>query len=112
MSDDRYVHDPDAYDEDGERIDEDGALIDGDETTDSDRADADLMGTHPTAVDRTFGRRGWILVGVIIVAFVFAPLTIYLLPPGGESYLFALVLLPLLPAILLAVTAVWATTRP
>jgi hypothetical protein len=96
-----YVHDPGAFDEDGDHRD-DG----GDE--DDDWVDEPI---HPSAADREFDWRGWILVGVIIVAFVVAPLTILLWPPATD-YLFALIVIPLVPAVLLAVTAVWATTRP
>lgn len=98
QSDDGYVHDPDEFDADGERRasgDEDGWL----ETP-----------IHPEAVDREFGRRGWILVGVIVVAFVVSPVAILLWPPDLH-YFVALLILPLAPAFALAVTAVWATTR-
>jgi hypothetical protein len=99
-----YVHDPGAFDEDGER------RRDGD---DADDADTDWIDEpiHPSAADREFDWRGWILVGVIFIAFVVAPLTILLWPPATD-YLFALIVIPLVPAVLLAVTAVWATTRP
>nr|WP_049895322.1 hypothetical protein [Halopiger xanaduensis] len=65
---------------------------------------------HPGLVDREFDWRGWTLVGVIVFAFLIAPATIILLPPA--DYLFALLILPLAPAVLLALTAVWATVRP
>lgn len=109
MSDDEgYVHDPAAFDADGERRDEE-ADRPGDS---SDRLNDSRTGVHPTAVDRTFGWRGWILVGVIVLAFVVSPLSIYLLTPDSDVYLLALIILPLFPALLLAATAVWATTRP
>ncbi|AGB15289.1 hypothetical protein Halru_0662 [Halovivax ruber XH-70] len=99
MSDDEgYVHDPATFDEAGERTD--------------DESDSTLTGVHPTSVDRTFGWRGWVLVGIIVLAFIVAPAGIYLLPPGAEGYRFALILFPLFPALLLAAGAVWATTRP
>ena len=93
-----YVHDPSAFDEDGSRQDDDG----DDWVEDP---------AHPAAADREFDWRGWVLVGVIILAFIVAPALILLVPPGTE-YRFALVILPLFPALLLALTAVWATTRP
>lgn len=99
--DDRYVHDPAAFDERDERADESST---GEEDS--------LTGVPPDAVDREFDWRGWVLVGVMVVAFVLAPIAIYLVPPGASEYRFALIILPLLPALLLAVTAVWATTRP
>lgn len=102
MSDDEgYVHDPEAFDDGGQR--RDGS---------ADETDGSLLGVHPTAADRSFGWRGWTLVGLIVLAFVVAPAGIYLLPPGGEGYRFALILLPLFPALFLALGAVWATTRP
>jgi len=67
---------------------------------------------HPATADREFDWRGWTLVGVIVFAFLAAPTLIYLVPPGAEGYRFALLIVPLAPAILLAITAVWATTRP
>lgn len=90
-----YVHDPAEFDADGERV-EDGWPEEA---------------THPAAADREFGRRGWVLVGVIVVAFVVAPLAILLWPPE-MNYVVALLILPLVPAFVLAATAVWATTRP
>ncbi|MCU4925388.1 hypothetical protein OB905_05215 [Halobacteria archaeon AArc-dxtr1] len=69
-------------------------------------------GVHPDAVERTFDWRGWVLVCAIVLAFVIAPLVILLIPPGVEGYRFALLIVPLVPAVLLALTAVWATTRP
>ncbi|SFB70897.1 hypothetical protein SAMN05444422_101370 [Halobiforma haloterrestris] len=95
-----YVHDPSAFDEDGEHRDE------------ADDADDGVETVHPAAADREFDWRGWTLVGVIVFAFVVAPAAIILVPPGSESYRFALLILPLAPALVLAVTAVWATTRP
>ena len=101
-----YVHDPAGFDEEGERRETDGSTADG--------ADADGEWVddpaHPAAADREFDWRGWTLVGVIVFAFIVAPATIILLPPA--EYLSALIALPLVPAVILAITAVWATTRP
>ncbi|MFC4436719.1 MULTISPECIES: hypothetical protein [Natrialbaceae] len=95
-----YVHDPAAFDDDGEPRA-------GDEDADS-WVDEPV---HPAATDREFDWRGWILVVVVVFAFVVSPLTILLWPPATD-YLFALIILPLAPAVVLALTAVWATTRP
>jgi hypothetical protein len=81
--------------------------LDGDSATTADHAVV-----HPEASDREFGRRGWLLVGVLFVAFVVAPVTIYLVPPSASAYFTVLIVFPLLPALLLAAVAVWATTRP
>ncbi|ARS88903.1 hypothetical protein [Natrarchaeobaculum aegyptiacum] len=98
-----YVHDPSAFDEEGNRTQTPG---DGDSSDDwvDDPA-------HPETADREFDWRGWVLVGVIVFAFVVSPLAIYLWPPG-VSYIFALIILPLFPAFFLGIVAVWATTRP
>lgn len=97
-----YVHDPAAFDDDGDRVESDGDAED----------DAWLSEpVHPEEVDREFGRRGWVLVAVIVVAFVVSPVAIVLWPPDLH-YFVALLILPLAPAVMLAVTAIWATTRP
>ena len=100
-----YVHDPAAVDADADADGEQGSRGSVGETDHSEPA-------HPATADREFDWRGWILVGVLCFAFLVAPAVIFLVPPGGEGYRFALLILPLLPAVLLAVTAVWATTRP
>ena len=92
-----YVHDPSAFDEDGTRTDA------ADESTSE--------SSHPEAVDREFDWRGWVVVAMIVVAFIVAPVAITLRPPG-VGYRFALLILPLAPAVLLALAAVWGTTRP
>ena len=76
-----------------------------------DAPDEGYESNHPAIANRDFSWRGWVLVGVIIVAFVISPLIIRLIPPG-DGYLFALIVVPLVPAVILAITAVWATTRP
>ena len=69
--------------------------------------------------DREFGRRGWVLVGMLFVALVVVPVLLYFLPRAqgfatslGLGYRDAFLVLPLLPALVLAALAVWATTRP
>jgi hypothetical protein len=56
-----------------------------------------------------FGPRGWLLLAAIVVAFVVVPLVIYFRPPG-VPFQFAYLVLPLVPAVLLALLAVWVTT--
>ena len=63
----------------------------------------------PEPADREFGRRGWLLLAGVLVAFVIVPAVIYLRPPG-VPYVVAYLVLPLVPAVLLAALAVWATT--
>lgn len=71
---------------------------------------------HPDAVDRAFDWRGWALVAAIFVAFLVVPGLIYVYPrvPSsvGLSFWDTYLVLPMIPAILLGLLAVWATTRP
>ncbi|QLG64014.1 hypothetical protein HUG12_07050 [Halorarum salinum] len=61
------------------------------------------------------GRAGWVLVGVVVLAFLVIPGVIYLRPatPGelGFGFLAAMLVLPMLPAALLGATAVWSAVR-
>lgn len=91
-----YVHDPSSFDESGERADEGGGG--------AERA-------PPTDADREFDWRGWVLIGVLMVALFVAPALIIWNPPG-LPYRAALLALPMVPALLLGLVAVWATTRP
>lgn len=56
-----------------------------------------------------FGRRGWLLVASVFVAFLVIPAVIYLRPPG-LPFVVAYLVLPLAPAVVLAILAVWITT--
>jgi hypothetical protein len=65
-----------------------------------------------------FDWHGWLLVGVIVVAFFLVPGSILLLPEAqgvigslGLTLRDAYLVLPLLPAFLLAGVAVWAAVR-
>jgi len=65
-----------------------------------------------------FGWRGWVLVGVIVVAFLVVPAAILFLPQAqgvvaslGLTLRDAYLVLPLVPAFLLGATAVWAAVR-
>lgn len=104
-SDDAYVHDPDAFDEDG--VSRSTADESGTGTEHGTGAGTGRDESVPDVDDREFGTRGWILVGMIVLAFIVSPVAILLIPPGTD-YLFALIILPLFPAIALALTAVWA----
>lgn len=61
-----------------------------------------------------FGRTGWGLVGVLVVCTLVIPGIIYLRPTFlgsfGVPYIVALLILPLLPAVVLGLTAVWSMT--
>lgn len=58
----------------------------------------------------SFGWRGWTLLAVVAFSFVVAPIVIVWNPPV-IPYWVALVAVPMLPGILLGVTAVWAAIR-
>lgn len=81
----------------------------------SDDSTDDSPVAHPEEVDRTFDWRGWVLVGGIFFAFLVIPGLIYLYPRApsnvGLSFWDTYLVLPLLPAVLLGLLAVWATTR-
>jgi hypothetical protein len=61
-----------------------------------------------------FGSRGWVLVGVVALCFVGIPGAIYLVPSlpalAGLPYLAAMLALPMIPAVLLGLVAVWSMT--
>jgi hypothetical protein len=69
--------------------------------------------------EREFDWRGWILVAMLFVALVVVPTLLYFVPRAqglagsiGLGYRDAFLVLPLVPAVVLALLAVWATTRP
>jgi len=84
-SDDRYVHDPSGFDA--------GSGV----------GDGDGEATPNPGM----GRRGWVLLAVVVVAFFGAPAVIYLRPPA-VPFEVAFLVVPLLPAFLLGAVAVWA----
>lgn len=119
MTDDTYTHDPSAFDGD----EYDPAAGEGDPEAVAERAvepDAEsAAAAGESAGGRSFGWRGWVLVGWMVVAFVVVPGYLLVFPHAADvlsllglgfrdTYLF----FPLVPAILLGLLAVWATTRP
>lgn len=67
-----------------------------------------------TRTEDDFGPHGWVLVGAIVVAFVVAPGLILAYPhvlADRVPFLVAFLVVPLVPALLLGVVAVWAATR-
>ena len=58
------------------------------------------------------GRRGWVLVGIIVVSTLVVPGIIYLRPatPGaaGLPFLASMLALPMVPALLLGAAALWS----
>ena len=90
MTDDTYVHEPESM---GSTSAPTNANASPDGTTESDG-----------------DRQGWLLIGAIVLAFVVAPALIWLRPPA-LPFKMAYLVLPLVPAILLATVAVLTTTR-
>ncbi|WP_135823922.1 hypothetical protein [Halorussus ruber] len=114
MTEDTYTHQPGQVD--GERGGRDSeAQRDSDHRAAKprDESDDDEL-VHPNApVERgreTWNVRDWVLVGVIFVSFIVIPATIYVLPPV-RPFRFAYLVLPLIPAILLGLVAVWSAQR-
>lgn len=74
-------------------------------------------GEAPTDADADtteegLGRVGWILVAAVVVAVLVIPLSIYLWPAGGRvfgaTYRTAMLVLPMIPAVILGLIAVWS----
>jgi hypothetical protein len=111
-TDEGYVHRPGAVDDsaaDGDAEERAGdAVTPGIETTPDSEVRAPLPGPEPTG----FGNRGWVLVATVVLCFLVVPGIIYLRPalPGeaGLSFIVAMLVLPLVPALLLGLTAVWS----
>ena len=106
--DDGYTHRPGA----ARDADDDRSAGGERSVADDDSGEGeDLQGAHPERAERSVGRRGWVLLGVLAFSLLGAPLIILWRPPG-IPYWAALLALPMLPAILLGAVGVWATTRP
>jgi hypothetical protein len=106
-TDDGYVHTP------GTPADDSDADIGADDRDDETvAAEGDTARDEPDAVG--FGGRGWLLVGIVVLTFLVIPVVVYLYPAaaGGDSlpFLVGLIVLPMLPAVLLGLTAVWTMT--
>lgn len=80
--------------------------------------DADDTGGSPprqAPPAERFGWRGWVLVGVVLVSLVVVPTVILFLPRAqafigtlGLTLRDAYLVLPMIPAVLMAFVAVWA----
>lgn len=108
-----YVHRPEALDASDEGGDETGepdatSAAGAAAHSDADADTAPLPGPPPDG----FGDRGWVLVATVVLAFLVIPGIIYLRPalPGeaGVPFIVAMLILPLVPALLLGLTAVWS----
>jgi hypothetical protein len=89
-ADGEYEHDPDRF-----------------PLADREHDDGDGLADEEPPASEEFGRRGWVLVGVLLVSFFAVPLAILYRPPG-VPFEVAFLVLPLLPAGLLGATAIWA----
>ena len=90
-----------------------GTSSDVDEGRDVDgRRDADAGATATDEAGDAFGGRGWLLVVAVVVSTLVIPAVIYvlpsLLPSLGLPYVAALLVLPMAPAMLLGLVAVWS----
>jgi hypothetical protein len=100
--DDGYVHDPDA----------------GTDPAAATSPDAAQPRNTPDPDAGEFDWRGWLLVATVVFAFLLAPGALYLLPTVqdaiaglGLGLRHTYLVLPLLPAVLLGVIAVWSAVR-
>jgi hypothetical protein len=111
---DGYVHVPGGDDDpasgraDGERA----PPTDPDATPESDGRAAEGHTGADTEAEEGFGTRGWALVAAVVVSVLVIPGVIYALPgllaTTGFPFLVAMLALPLAPAALLGVVAVWS----
>lgn len=80
------------------------------------RADGDADGkpSPETGTPDGVDRRGWALVAALATALLVVPGTIYLFPAlpaeAGLPFFAAMLVLPLAPAVLLGLVAVWSMT--
>lgn len=88
----------------------------GNATASADSENSDTTGQQENTEGETdaFGAKGWVLVGILILAVLVIPGLIYLYPTvpseAGFSFVAAMLVLPMLPAVLLGLTAVWSMT--
>jgi hypothetical protein len=105
--DEGYVHRPEG----GNTADA-AESADDSESGPSPESDAEERAPLPGPQPTGFGDRGWVLVATVILSFLVIPGIIYLRPalPGeaGLSFIVAMLVLPLVPALLLGITAVWS----
>lgn len=77
-------------------------------------ADGESPRASPDGDADGFGAKGWVLVGILVFSVLIVPGIIYLYPaaPGeaGLSFVVAMLVLPMVPAVLLGLTAVWSMT--
>jgi hypothetical protein len=96
--DDGYVHEPGS--------------LDSDDAAASVAADSAGGETQTEAEEDGFGRQGWLLVAGVVGCFLVIPGVIYLRPAvpaaAGLSFFATFLVLPLIPAVILGLLAVWS----
>lgn len=69
---------------------------------------------HPEPDPEGFGRQGWFLVAAVVTSVLVVPGVVYLFPAApaeaGVPFLAAMLALPMVPAVLLGLVAVWSMT--
>jgi len=82
------------------------------------RPEGDADASPDAGADAEFGTSGWVLVGMLVVAFLVVPGAILLLPAAqgligglGLTLRDAYLTLPLVPAFALGALAVWSALR-
>jgi hypothetical protein len=114
--DDSSVDRAGGIDDTVNRGDSDGDGGSSTATSDTGSSGVDTAGgsTEPidSGADDGFGRQGWVLVAGIVACFLFVPGLIYLRPAtpaaAGLPFFATFLVLPLVPAIILGLLAVWS----
>jgi hypothetical protein len=78
---------------------------------DDEEADDTRIENAIPEADDEFDWRGWLLVGVVVLAFLVAPALVLLRPVRIIGFQTTYLVLPLIPAFALAVTAVWVAVK-
>jgi hypothetical protein len=99
-------------------VSDDGAAGSAADQSDAPAVDRSTSPPSSSDVDHEFGRQGWVLVGLITVAFLIIPGLLYALPAArgtvaslGLGWHHTYFALPMIPAVLLGAVAVWSAVR-
>ena len=80
--------------------------------TEADDADAE---SEPEPEPQGFGRKGWVLTAALIICVLVIPAIIYVYPYAagsfGRTFFVTYLILPLVPAVLLGLIAVWSMSE-
>jgi hypothetical protein len=90
---------------------DDGRVVDADEDA-GPVIEPDSDGRGATDSPSGLGRAGWVLVAAVVVAVLVVPGVVYLWPAGervlGANYRTAMLVFPMIPAVILGIVAVWS----